>query len=145
MARSTALERKEAALEALYRKAEQALIEQLADDLEKGNLGSARYRRARIESVKRILSELQDQAIPEATDLSTMAYKEGALQAASSTGATLPSFGQGQHLQAMELLADNLASGLNGAAEMVGRRIEDVKQTGFSMGAPDWVALIGNV
>ena len=125
MARSTKLERAEAQLEALYRKAEHDLIAQLADDLERGNLGSARYRRARIASVRELLSELQDKAVPEATDLATLAYQEGAKQAAAATGSTLPSFGSGQHLGAMEMLADNLVSGLNGAAEMVGRRVED--------------------
>ena len=125
MARSTELERKEAQLEALYRRAEQRLTDQLADDIEKGNLGSAKYRRARIESVRRVLSDLQDEAVPEATDLATMAYQEGARQAATATASPVASFGSGQHLQAMELLADNMVSGLNGAAEAVGRRVED--------------------
>lgn len=125
MARSTKLERAEAQLEALYRRAEHDLIAQLADDLEKGNLGSARYRRARLESVRKLLSDLQDKAVPAATDLVTLAYKEGAIAAATATGGQVPAFGQGQHLQAMELMADNLVSGLNGAAEVVGRRVED--------------------
>ena len=126
MARSTKLERQEQALEAIYRRAEEKLRKVLAEDLEKGNLGSARYRRKRLDSVRQILSDLQDEAVPAATQLTTAAYIEGATAAALATGNPVPDFGSGQNRQALELLADNLSEGLNGAAEQVGRRIEDV-------------------
>lgn len=125
MARSTKLERQEQALEAIYQRAEERLTKQLAEDIEKGNLGSARYRRTRIESVRKQLSDLQDEAVPAATELTTAAYVEGATAAALATGDPVPDFGTGQHREALELLADNLSEGLNGAAEQVGRRVED--------------------
>lgn len=125
MPRSLQLERQEKALEELYRRAEERLQQVLAQDIEKGNLGSARYRRKRLDSVRQQLSELQDQAIPAATNLTTAAYVEGATAAALATDSVVPDFGTGQHREALDILADNMASGLNGAAEQVGRRIED--------------------
>jgi hypothetical protein len=126
MPRTQALERRELELARLYREAEEALMAQLVADVEAGRLGSARYRQQRLAAVREQLSRLQDVAVPMATELVSAAYIQGATAATRAVRASLPAFGSGVHLEALELLADNLANGLNGAAETVGRRIDDL-------------------
>jgi hypothetical protein len=125
MARSPALDRKEQALAQIYRDAVERITAQVADDLASGRLGTARYRQARLDALRQLLSATQDAAIPAATELIGAAYIEGATSAARAVKASTPTFGTGFHREAMEILADNLTSSLNGAAEQVGRRVED--------------------
>lgn len=126
MPRTTALEAREAALVELYREAEAALVRQLAEDLRAGRLGSARYRERRLAAIRETLSRLQDAAIPLGTELIGAAYIQGVTAATRAVRTSLPDFGTGVHRDALELLADNLANGLNGAAETLGRRVEDL-------------------
>jgi SPP1 gp7 family putative phage head morphogenesis protein len=109
------------------------LIEQA---LESGNLGSARYRRQRLAAIRRFLSDTQDQAIPLANEVIRTAYAGSASNAARKIGALTPEFGGGIHREALEILADNLAAGLNGAAETVGRQIDDfLRRAGLNAAA----------
>jgi hypothetical protein len=126
MARSRSLERREQALIDLYEAAEAELIRQIARDVQNEAMGSARYRRRRLEAIRKFLADLQDQAIPIATEIIGAAYIAGATSATRAVKAGVPDFGSGINRGAMELLADNLVSGLNGAAEMLGRRIDDL-------------------
>lgn len=126
MPRSRSLDRKEQALIDLYKEAEAELVRQIARDVQNEAMGSARYRSRRLAAIRQALADLQDKAIPIATEIIGAAYIGGVSSVASSLKIGLPDFGSGVHSGAMELLADNLASGLNGAAEMVGRRIDDL-------------------
>lgn len=126
MPRTRALEEREAALVALYRQAERELTQQIAEDLAAGRIGTARYRRTRLAAVRDTLSRLQDEAIPLATELIGAAYIQGVTAATRAVRTSLPEFGSGIHREALDLLADNLANGLNGAAETLGRRVDDL-------------------
>lgn len=108
------------ALARLYQTAEARLEALIARAIASGALGTARYRAVRLAEVQRILSELQDEAVPEATQAVADAYRVGGLIAGVDT------FGSSVHQDAVEVLADNLASRLNDAAEKVGRQTEDV-------------------
>lgn len=125
MARDPRIDRAEQALIDLYREAERTLQKQVADAEASGQLGTARYRRARLAAIRRYLSDVQDAAIPYAADLAAAAYQSGVASAAADVGSLLPDFGSGIHQEAIEILADNIASGLNGAAETVGRQVDD--------------------
>jgi hypothetical protein len=126
MPRTRALEQRELALVRLYEQAEAELVAQLAQDLEAGRLGTARYRGQRLAAIRERLSRLQDAAIPLSTELIGAAYIQGVTAATRAVRTSLPQFGSGIHAEALDLLADNLANGLNGAAEQLGRRIEDL-------------------
>jgi hypothetical protein len=124
--RTAALERREAELARLYQEVEAELVALIARDLASGRIGTARYRRARLAAIRARLSALQDAAIPAATELISAAYIQGVTAATRAVRTSMPQFGTGIHAEALDLLADNLASGLNGAAETVGRRIDDL-------------------
>ena len=126
MPRTAALERREAELARLYQEVEAELVALIARDLASGRIGTARYRRARLAAIRARLSALQDAAIPAATELISAAYIQGVTAATRAVRTSMPQFGTGIHAEALDLLADNLASGLNGAAETVGRRIDDL-------------------
>lgn len=124
--RSSKIDRAEQALIDLYQEADAVLRAQIAEALSSGALGTAKYRQQRLVVIQKALSDFQDAAIPAATRLITEAYVGGASASAVQTGSAVARFGSGVHLEAMNILADNLANGLNGAAEMVGRRTADL-------------------
>lgn len=124
--RSRAIDRAEARLEQIYRDAEDELVRQIAADDDAGRLGSKAYRERRLAAIRQALSDLQDRTVPLGTELIAAAYTGGATAAALSVGAAVPDFGRGIHREALEILADNLANGLNGAAENVGRYVDDL-------------------
>lgn len=107
-------------LRRLYAQAEAQLQALVAEAVASGALGTARYRQTRLAEVQRILAELNGEAIPEATQLVVDSYQLGA-----SMAGVRGAFGTGIHVEAIELLADNLANRLNDASETVGRRVED--------------------
>lgn len=126
------LDRQEQKLIELYRAAEAKLLEELATDVGRGNLASAKYRTARLEAITGVLSQLQDKAVPAANELIGAAYISGSTAATRAVAGSLPAFGSGVHNEAMNIIADNLVSGLNQAAQVVGRTIEDAyRQAGL--------------
>ena len=143
--RDPRIDRAEQRLIDLYRDAEQALTRDVQDALSRDAIGTARYREQRLATVRQYLSDLQDQAIPLATDLTTAAYVGGVTSAARDVGTMLPDFGSGIHKEAMEILADNLANGLNGAAETVGRRVADLYRRAGLNAATQMIAGGGGV
>lgn len=127
-----AIDRQEQKLIELYRAAEAKLLQEIAHDTGAGNLASLVYRNARLDVIRGQLSALQDQAVPAANELIGAAYIAGSTAATRAVAGTLPSFGSGVHNEAMNLIADNLVSGLNQAAQVVGRTIEDAyRQAGL--------------
>lgn len=110
----------------LYKQADETCRILIEQSLSSGNIGTARYRRQRLAAIRQFLSDTQDKAIPIATDLARTAYAGSAANAAAKIGAIAPDFGGGIHREALEILADNLTAGLNGAAETVGRQIDDL-------------------
>jgi hypothetical protein len=89
-------------------------------------MGTAAYRNRRLAVIRAELSALQDVAVPTATTLVTNAYLTGANQTTSALNVAAVDFGAGLHANALTMLADNMAASLNGAAETVGRRVEDI-------------------
>lgn len=114
------------ALVDLYTAADESVRAALVAALENGAVGTAAYRARRLTAIQQALSDLQDKAIPLSTELVTTAYIGAAREAAKEVRGSVADFGTGFHKDAIELLADNVASGLNGAAETVGRRVADL-------------------
>jgi hypothetical protein len=110
----------------LYGDAERSLLERMAADLERDAVATAGYRNRRVQVLRAELSALQDRAIPTATGLVTNAYVTASTQTTRSVGLAAVDFGTGLHAEALTILADNMASALNGAAETVGRRVADI-------------------
>lgn len=109
-----------------YTRAEQSLAARITAELASGRVGSAAYRERRLAVIRAELSALQDRTIPLSTTLVTNAYTTSATQTADRAGLAAVDFGSTLHADALGSLADNLANELNGAAETVGRRVEDV-------------------
>lgn len=123
---TAAVLRKEAALLAIYEKAEAELMALIEGDAKAGTRpGTKAYREKRLALIRRLLSDTQDQAIPLSTDLVAFSYAAGVTSAAMQVKSVVPDFGSGMHKEAIEILADNMANGLNGAAEQVGRYVDD--------------------
>jgi len=123
---TAAVLRKEAALLAIYEQAEAELMALIEGDAKAGTRpGTKAYREKRLAIIRQLLSDTQDAAIPLSTELIAFAYEAGATTAAQQMATGVPSFGTGIHQGAIELLADNMANGLNGAAEQVGRFVDD--------------------
>lgn len=114
-------------LASLYGEAEARLTTLVESAMSRGALGTARYRRAQIGAVATLLSQLQDKAIPEATQAVADAYQQGVEIANGSAPASAvrASF-TGVHSDAVNALADALTSRLNGATVTIGRRVEDI-------------------
>jgi hypothetical protein len=111
----------------LYESAQLKLEAQIRADIKAGTRAYSRaYRERRLSIIRSDLSALQDMAVPRAADLAIRAYKIGASHIADQTGVAMAEFGTGIHREAIGLLADNIVSGLNGGAEMVGRRVADM-------------------
>lgn len=112
------------ALSKLYAQAEANLRVTIKAAIDSEALGTAAYRERQLTLVRAYLSALQDQGVPMATTSVMEAYRERALKVDADLGFT-GGFG-GIHQDAAAALADNLASSLNDAAELVGRKVEDV-------------------
>lgn len=113
------------ALALLYEDAHQRLERLVREALERGAEGTAGYYASQLQQVKKVLSGLQDAAVPAAAQTAAIAYSSG-LQAAEATITGRPAVAfTGVHQQAVDVLADNLVSKLNEAAVTVGRRTED--------------------
>jgi hypothetical protein len=111
----------------LYERAQEKLDREIRADLESGRrMASRQYRERRLAIIRSDLSALQDLAVPRAADLMVRAYQVGAVRVSDQLGVASAEFGTGIHRTAIGLLADNVVAGLNGAAEMVGRRVDDI-------------------
>jgi hypothetical protein len=108
----------------LYEAAELRLSALIESAVRRGAQGTAGYYTRQLVEVRRILSELQDEAIPLATETIGGAYLSGVNYADKALDLT----GEfaGVHRQAVDVLADNLTARLNDAAVTVGRQVEDV-------------------
>lgn len=123
---TAAVLRKEAALLAIYEQAEADLMRLIEADAQAGTRpGTKAYREKRLAIIRQLLSDTQDAAIPLSTELIAFAYEAGSTSASRQISRAIPNFGGGIHQEAIELLADNMANGLNGAAEQVGRFVDD--------------------
>lgn len=121
-------------LEGLYLRAEANLRHSIRAAIDSGALGTAAYRERQIAIVRAYLSALQDRGVPLATQAVVTAYRERALRVDADLGIR-GGFG-GIHNDAAVTLADNIASSLNDAAELVGRQVEDVfRQVGLKQTA----------
>jgi hypothetical protein len=112
------------ALAAIYRDAEQRLRAQVERAVASGALGTASYRRAQLTQVQALLAETQARAVPQAAAIVGNGYVQGA-RIVDNTLPVAGSFG-GVHQEAVQVLADSLATKLNGAAVQVGRRVDDI-------------------
>lgn len=112
------------ALVRLYKQAEANLRVSVKAAIDSEALGTAVYRERQLTLVRAYLSTLQDRGVPMATKAIATAYRERALKVDADLSIT-GGFG-GVHNEAAATLADNLASSLNEAAELVGRQVEDV-------------------
>jgi len=111
----------------LYEVAQRRLDDQIRADLADGKrMASRKYRERRLAIIQSDLSALQTMAVPRAADLMVRAYQTGAAHVSGQLGVGTVEFGTGIHRTAIGLLADNVVAGLNGAAEMVGRRVSDI-------------------
>ena len=114
---------------AIYEDASRQLVALIADakGLKEGQRGyaSKAYREARLAAIRQVLSDTQDKAVPLATELISVAYASGGTATAKQVGRAVQDFGKGVHQEAIEILADNIVNGLNGAAEAVGRYAAD--------------------
>lgn len=108
----------------LYADAELRLRAQIVAAVARGATGTADYYRRQLVVVRRTLSELQNAAVPMATEAIGSAYMQGAHYADATLG--LQGAFAGVHTQAVDVLADNLVNRLNDAAVTVGRQVEDV-------------------
>lgn len=113
-----------AGLAALYGDAQTRLERLVQEALERGAEGTAAYRRRQLDAVRRVLSELQDRAVPLAVEGISVAYSTGAVAADAAIGGAAVRFGE-VHQLAVEVLADAAVDKLNDAAVEVGRRVDD--------------------
>lgn len=114
-----------AAIAQLYEDAQKRLERLVREALERGAEGTAAYRQAQLEAVRRILSELQDRAVPVAAESIATAYSSGATAAEATVVGRPVVAWSGVHQRAVDVLADNMVNRLNQAAVLVGRRTED--------------------
>jgi len=119
-----------ATLVGIYRSAFDELVQRLVRAVERGT--DTAFLHAQLIDVMQLLSELDAEAQRWIGQHLPEAYRAGqhaTLQALQDAGVVSPrltaSFA-GVHRTAVELLADNLASDLNEATALVGRRVQDV-------------------
>lgn len=108
----------------LYEAADLRLQILIADAIARGATGTANYYKRQLAEVRKILVEVQMQAIPVATELIGDAYVTGVTivdEAINTSG----SFA-GVHREAVDVLADNMVNRLGEAVTTVGRQAEDV-------------------
>ena len=108
-----------------YQNTAKRIATMAAEDAANDRVGTAAYRSKRLAVIQAELSALQDLTIPGATSLISNAYAAGATQTADHLGIAPPDFGATIHAEAVTVLADNITSDLNAAAETVGRRVAD--------------------
>lgn len=106
---------------ALYAQAELRLQVMVRDALQSGQLGTLRYRRARLKAVQRMLGALLKATLPRADKLILKGYEAGI-----DIGGGPADFGGGLHVEAIKLLQLNMSGNLRDAVTTVGRRVEDV-------------------
>lgn len=118
-------DRQVAVIAQLYEDAQKRLERLVREALERGAGGTAAYRKSQLAAVRRLLAELQDQAVPVAAETTAKAYTAGASAAEAVLAARPVVAWSGVHQEAVDVLADNMVNRLNAAAVTVGRRTED--------------------
>jgi hypothetical protein len=109
----------------VYQEGSAALRAQIVQDLAAARFGTAVMRQRQLLVIQTILADLQDRAVPIAAQTATRAYELGAAEAGGDVGARAPMTWGAVHRDAVQIIVDNMVSGLNDAAIMVGRRVED--------------------
>lgn len=112
------------AIASLYEEAQARLERLVREALERGAKGTAAWRQAQLDAVRKVLSDLQDAAVPRAAAAAAEAYGIGARAAEQAFAGPAPAW-SGVHQRAVDVLADNMVHRLNEAAVEVGRRTED--------------------
>lgn len=110
-----------------YRTAAEQLRRQLRDDIMSGRVGSAVYRRRQLAAVRRELAALGQRTRLSPVEIIATGYDKGALivdRIAGKQAQAAYAF-TGAHRQSAQVLAENLTSRLDGARDLVGRRVED--------------------
>lgn len=118
-------DRQVAAIAGLYEDGQKRLERLVREALERGAEGTAAFRKSQLAAVRRLLSELQDRAVPTAAETTAAAYTGGAAAAEAALAARPVVAWSGVHQAAVDVLADNMVNRLNDAAVTVGRRTED--------------------
>lgn len=114
----------EQALVALFRDAAARLQRRIRRDLESGRLGTARYRQRQLAAIHRELQRLGVRARPLTAAAVALEYVRGVRAAELDVG--IQGAFAATHRQAAVVLADNAASTVEGAVDLVGRRVDDV-------------------
>lgn len=112
------------ALVKLYMEAERNLSLIIAGAIENGSGGTAAYYKGQRRAIVQLLTDLSATAIPQATELVSGAYVNGALSVEKLLG--INGGFTGVHVEAVDLLADNLTQRLDDATRTVGRRVDGV-------------------
>lgn len=117
-------DKKVARLVELYEAADLRLRVLIEAATSRGAKGTANYYKRQLVEVRRVLAEVQAEAVPLAADLIGDAYVQGVRFADEALG--LGGAFAGVHREAVDVLADNLVNRLGEAATTVGRQAEDV-------------------
>lgn len=112
------------ALVGLYHAADIRLQVLIASAAARGAQGTANYYARQLAEVRKILVEVQAQAVPVATELIGDAYVQGVTYVDESLG--VGGGFAGVHREAVNVLADNIVSRLGDAVTTVGRQAEDI-------------------
>lgn len=118
----------EQALIRLHRAAAQRLRIQLRTALQSQAIGTAVYRKRQLEEVQRQLAALGQRTRRTPIELVAAGYDRGAriVDIAANRQASAAYAFSGAHQHPAEVLADNIASRVTGARQLVGRRVDDV-------------------
>lgn len=107
----------------IYKEAEQRLIKTIAEKEIKGNVTT--FYKEMLNQVQQELLKLQIYNTQWATNITKQLYEQAYKEAIEALEiASNDTFTQ-LHKEAIELIANNTVNGLNGATDVVGRRIED--------------------
>lgn len=107
----------------IYKEAEQRLIKTIAEKEIKGNVTT--FYKEMLKQVQQELLRLQIYNTQWATDITKQLYEQAYKEAIEVLGITSNDTFTQLHKEAIELISNNTISGLNGATDLVGRRIED--------------------
>jgi hypothetical protein len=124
----------EQALIRLYRAEAQRLRIQLRSALASEAIGTAVYRKRQLEEVRRQLAALGQRTRATPIELVAAGYDRGAriVDIAASRPVMTGYAFSGVHQRPAMVIADNIASRIEGARQLVGRRVEDVfRQAGL--------------
>lgn len=113
---------------AIYRDAQRRLEALITEALERRAAGTAAYRQAQLEAVRRELARAGQAARPAAARAIAIAYSVGARAADQALGNPAIRF-SGVHRDAISVLADNLVTKLGQAEANIGRRTADAFRT----------------